>query len=231
MRSSILHAPLLLLVWQTAPVGVQPDSAGRYRFSVGYGAGQYESRTLNCAGDVVSASPVEFQTYGAQIDAWATPEFRVSGFGGMLAMDAGKYDGPYGGLVIAAEGQSIGVGAGPVVVSGVDGFVAPSVYLRFGNIDEVHFRTETFPPSATFGSTGWLRAGLGYNQGHLRRPSAFFGFNMGPYSDESHVGGAFGELLVPVTGNFDLTFGGSWRPSAQYADWGLGAGMRIRAGR
>ena len=231
MQLNILRGPLLLLVWQVAPVEVQPDSNGRYRVSFGYGRGQYEARQLNCAGNVVSARPVGFQASGAQVDAWPTTRIRFSAFGGVLSMDRGRYDGPFGGLLIAAEGQHVGIGAGPVHVSGSDSFTGPSLYLRLGNIDRPHFRFDVLPPSPTFGTTGWGRVGIGFNQGHLRGASGFAGFSITPYSDESHVGGVFGEVLIPAGTRFDLAVRGAWRPSAQYADWGAALGARYSFGR
>lgn len=231
MRSNLLHAPLLLLLWQVAPVDVQPDSSGRYRVSLGYGGGQYEARQLNCAGDVVSARPVGFRSSGVHVEAWPATRLRLAGFGGVLAMEAGDYDGPYVGALIAAEAQHVGFGAGPVLVSGTDGFVGPSLYLRLGSMDQPHVRFDALPPSPTFGATGWGRVGIGFNLGHRSGASGFAGFSVGPYSDESHVGGLFGETFVPLSQHLDVALRGAWRPSAEYADWGAALGVRYRAGR
>lgn len=229
MRPQILSGPLILLLWQAAPVSVEPDSTGRYRLSLGYGAGQYEYRTLNCAGEVVSAKPVEYHTAGAQVDVWPGDRWRLTGFGGYLSGS------PYGGFLLAAEGQNFGVGAGMVrIPTGFEDWGSgdlPSLYLRLGSIDKVHFRTDVFSPSPVFGTTGWVRLGLGFNQGHLRGVGGLFGWGVGPYSDQSHMGGPFGELRIPAGNRFDLMLRGAWRPSYEYADWSLGIGGRYNFGR
>jgi hypothetical protein len=228
MKPRLLAGPLILLLWQTAPVSVQYDSIGRYRLSFGYGAGQYEYRSLDCSGNVVSSRPVDYHTAGAQLDVWPSDRWRLSGFGGYLS------DSPYGGFLLANEDQKVGIGAGIVrIPNGVGdwGSEGPSLYLRLGSIDNLHFRADVLSPSPVFGTTGWLRLGLGFNQGHLRGVGGLFGLGVGPYSDESHLGGPFGELWIPVNNAFDLTLHGAWRPSASYADWSWGIGGRYSFGR
>ena len=228
MRSGSATATLLLVVWQAAPIQVEPDSNGPYRVTFGYGGGQYESRELSCSGDVLSAQLVDFRSTGVQFDAWPDRRFRLTAFGGVHSDDA-DYDGPFGGVQIAAEGQKVGFGLGATRVPG-QGPSGPSLYLRLGNIDRPHFRMDFLQPSPTLGTTGWARIGVGFNQGHLRGVGGFFGFGVGPYSDQSHVGGPFGEVLVPVGHRFDLAAWGSWRASEQFGDWGLGLGGRYSLG-
>jgi len=234
MRPTLLGGPLLILLWQVAPVQVQPDSTGRYRVSLGFGTGQFEERSLNCAGDVVSARPVDFRSGGAQLDVWPTDWVRVSAFGGALSSPSGEtfdFAGPFGGAVVAVERRTVGIGAGVAQISGDDGITAPSGYLRLGNIDLAHFRFDFLAPSPTFGTTGIIRMGVGFNQGHLRGLSGFLGLGVGLYSDESHTGGLFGEFSIPAGRQFDIALRGAWRPSYQYADWGTSIGGRYIWGR
>ena len=207
MQLNILRGPLLLLVWQVAPVEVQPDSNGRYRVSFGYGRGQYEARQLNCAGNVVSARPVGFQASGAQVDAWPTTRIRFSAFGGVLSMDRGRYDGPFGGLLIAAEGQHVGIGAGPVHVSGSDSFTGPSLYLRLGNIDRPHFRFDVLPPSPTFGTTGYThkRTFLLYDR---RTESVWYPLESG---EMNAIGGELAGRALPFLGEPSRVSLAEWR--------------------
>lgn len=82
MRMNLLTGPLLILAVQVPPVDVQQTSTGRVRVSVGYGTGQYVDRAFSCSADLISATPVPYQTYGAQVDYWRSQRWRVSGFGG-----------------------------------------------------------------------------------------------------------------------------------------------------
>jgi len=108
------------------------------------------------------------------------------------------------------------------------GEVAPSAYLRLGNIDRAHFRADLLAPTPIAGTTGdILRVGVGFNAGRRRAVSGMLGLSVGPYSDESHVGGLFGEVYVPVAAQLDLMAAGSWRPSAELADYGIGVAARV----
>jgi hypothetical protein len=228
----MLAGPMLLLLYQIAPVGAEPDSAGRLRLTLGYGTGQLEHRKLNCAGDVVSSSPVDFRSLGVRVDAWPGDMWRLTGFGGVEGPGFGDL---FGGAQAAVEGRHAGFGLGvtqsryAVAESGTT--IYPSVYLRLGDLDRPHVRLDLWDPSPTFGTTGVVRLGIGVNQGHLRGASGFLGVSIGPYSDQSHVGGFFGELYFPVAGSLDVMTAGSFRPSQQYGDWGLALGARLHLGR
>ncbi len=237
MKTALLTGPVLLLVYQTAPIHVAPDSSGRYRLSFGYGEGQYEMQHFNCAGELTGVDAMPFRTTGVQMDAWPSDRVRLSGFGGSIT-EGGRARG-YGGLVLALEQQSWGVGGGGVrmggrTTHGGSGVTYPSGYLRFGNIDRLHFRTDMLAPSPVYPSAGVMRLGLGYNQGRLDGVGAFLGLSVAgtdPEPDGEVGTGPFGELRVPVAGGFGLLLQGAWRPSRQFPDWGLGVAGSYEFGR
>jgi len=226
MRLASYKGPLLLLAWQIVPVSAGPDSAGRFQVAVGWGGGQFEDRSVGCSADVLSTRPVPFNAGGLQLDYWPSNQVRLSAFGGILTQDG---DGSgWGGAQAALEAKYVGLGIG---VAGTDfpevNGAVPSAYLRLGSRDRVHFRTDVFHPTTAIGVTGdVLRIGAGFNQGLRRGKRGFFGFSVGPYSDESHGGGFFGEFEVPIASRVDLSVGGSWRPSMEEFDGGIRAGLR-----
>jgi hypothetical protein len=235
MRLSLLRGPMLLLLWQTAPVSFQQDSAGRVQIALGYGAGQFEQRDLSCAGDVLSANAVPFTARGAQIDAWPATAVRITAVGG--ALTSGEQTVGFGGFQVALEGPGAGIGLGAAALpwSALDqdlGRIMPSLYLRAGSRDGGHFRIDLAPPTPTPGATGdLLRMGIGVNQGLRHGVRGFFGVSVSPLFDESHVGGIFGELEFPVTRQLDLGLAGSWRSSETYDDAAARALVRYHLGR
>src|SRR5262245_21075072 len=123
MKTGIATGPLLLLLWQVAPYGSSRDSTGRVRLSLGYGSGQYESRQVDCNGDVRFSRPVPYHTTGAEVDVWATPRVRLSLYGGSLSSRGGD-ENPlrrFGGALLSYEGQHFGIGGGPARFSGSEG--------------------------------------------------------------------------------------------------------------
>ncbi len=230
MRLDLLKGPLLLLLWQTAPVSVEPDSSGRLQLTVGWGAGQFEQRELSCQGEVLSATPVPFRVGGAQVDYHPTEDVRLSGFGGVTSFGATKSG--WGGFQAAIEAGGLGLGLGVARTPFEDFRTMPSVYLRLGNREGGHFRLDMFHPTATLGVTGdVIRVGAGFNQGLRRGHRGFLGFNVGPFADQSNSVGVFGEWDVPLATQITLSVAGSVRPSAQHFDGGARAVVRYHLGR
>jgi hypothetical protein len=231
MRLTAFKGPLLLLAWQTAPLSLGPDSAGRIQLALGWGRGQFERRELSCAGDVVSARPVPFTTGGAELDYRPSPDTRLSAFAGRLTQGEGSSS--WGGFQAAVEGAAVGLGLGAARMSFEDAHgLVPSGYLRIGSRDGAHFRLDVFHPTTAVGVTGdVVRMGVGFNQGMRRGRSGFLGVSVGPYSDESHVGGVFGQLDTPIARRFDLSVAAAWRPSAVFFDGGVRLGLRYHFGR
>jgi hypothetical protein len=230
MRLASIRGPLLLFVWQTAPVSVQSDSAGKLQLSLGWGVGQFEKRSLSCSGEVLSAEAVPFNAGGAQLDYWPSSNTRLSVYGGGLRQFGTTSS--WGGIQAAIEGRRVGFGLGIARMPFEDVYgAAPSAYLRIGSRDHVHFRMDAFHPTTAVGTTGDVfRMGVGFNRGLRRGRRGFVGFGVGPYADESHLGGLFGEFETPVASRIDLSVGGSWRPSAAVFDGGVRAGLRYHLG-
>jgi hypothetical protein len=218
-----------------APYTVAQDSAGRYQISLGYAKGEYEYQTFSCSGERLSSTPVDFETVGAQIDLWPSEQFRVSGFGG--SMSTFDHDGPYGGFQLAGEWRSLGLGIGLARVPGgmepdAEGFLAPSIYARFGPLEPMYLQLDLFAPSPTFGATGWLRAGIGFNRGHSRRIGGLVGVAMLPYSyADDATPRVFGEIDFPLHRSFDLGLRGSYRPGVEIPQWGAGVAVKFHLGR
>lgn len=235
MRFSLSRGPLLLLLWQAAPVSVQQDSAGRLQLAVGFGGGAFEDRQLSCEGEVLSAEPVPFTVGGAQLDYWLTDGARLSGFGGVIS--SGGQRGGFGGLQAALEGRGAGIGIGYATIPwqrfGAEvGPGTPSGYLRLGSRDRGHFRIDLFPPTPTPGATGDVfRVGVGFNRGLRHAGRGFVGLSLGPYADESHLVGFFGEVEIPMTSWLDGSLAASWRPSETYQDYGARVGLRYHLAR
>jgi hypothetical protein len=231
MRLGIASGPLLLLMWQIAPIQTGRDSTGKVRMSFGYGGGRFEHRTYACDGGLTSVTPVPYRTGGAQLEFWEGRRFRFSGFGGHLSSNHPDLRGAFGGVLAAYEGGTVGVGGGAAALPLDGGIVAPSFYLRVGALDRLHVQTDLAYPEPAFGTTGILRAGLGFNQGRLRGLSGFGGVSVGLDADGKEGGGAFGQLWVPVHRQLDLSIQAAARSSAQHPDWGLSIGMRYNLGR
>jgi hypothetical protein len=231
MRLASYKGPLLRLAWQIVPISAGPDSAGKLQFAVGWGGGQFEDRTIGCSGEVLSARPVPFNAGGLQLDYWASNQVRLSGFGGFVTQN-GVGSG-WGGAQAAFEGRYVGLGLGVASVP-FDEFngAVPSAYVRFGSRDHAHFRMDAFHPTTALGATGDVfRIGVGFNRGLRHGKRGFFGFNVGPYSDESHVCGFFSEFETPIASRLDMSVGGSWRPSEEESDAGIRVGLRYHFGR
>jgi hypothetical protein len=230
----LLHGPLLLLLYQTAPVTVERDSLGLYRLTLGYAAGQWQDEDFSCDGQLINATPVAFQSVGGQLDVWPDRSVRVTGFAGATrdrhadTPDPSAVTGWTGfhGIQFAYEGRSVGAGLGLAETATLDGGLAPSLYLRFGDIDRVHFRTDMMPPSAMFPTAGWGRIGAGYNAGHLRRAGGFLGIGVGP-ADYSEKVVFFGELRLPVGRHLTSQFNGLIGPGARDAQFGGGVALRL----
>lgn len=242
---TLLRGPLLLLLYQTAPVGVQQDSLGRYRLTFGVGDGQWENAEFSCDGSLLSATGVQYRSVGAQLETWIEPRLRLTAFGGATGQTLGAteasdpayatpyiedYAGGFGGAQIAYEGQRFGAGIGLTRVPGANGFVAPAPYLRIGDMDRAHFRVDGLGPNPAFPTSGWARIGVGFNKGHLRGPSGFVGLALGPVAYDSKMAFA-GEVGVPILGRMSGQLQGLVGPGERFMQWNAGVGLRIDFGR
>jgi len=226
------HAAVLaaVLLWQTAPLP-QPsdDSTGRFRLSLAGGTGRWEDAQFDCDGNLVSAQPVPVTSYGARADAMLTPTVRATVSGGAASAreyGATERHGGFGAGQIALEGSRVGFGMGVSVNPLLDGGAHPNFYLRLGNADGAHFRTDAFEPSEAAYLQPEVRIGVGFNTGSVRRVGGFVGLGFGPYFDQASQTVVTGDLYIPV-GKADLLLRAQGGPGAGLAQWGLGAGLRL----
>ena len=226
MNINTTSAFTLLGVWALLPpVVVQSNEDGKWSIEVGAGAGQYEVVTRSCSGDVLSTRPVEFVTGGAVVE-YEVSNVRFDLFGGNTSVQ-GEFDrdGLFFGGLVAYEGPGFGLGAG--VVSLPSGTV-PSMYLRAGTRDGVHFRTDFLAPNPTPGVTGLFRAGLGFPIGSTRALAGFSAFRGLDLDEASDWGGVFAEVGVPLGRVLEARLAGSVHFPEEQADWAVGIGLRVK---
>jgi len=237
MRARLLHGPLLVLAYAIVPlpVSLAPDSLNRYRVTVGLGGGQWENEQFSCNGNLVSANKVPYSSGGAVFDAWATPNLRLSAWGGTFQPTPDSappavrdYRGPFYGGQVAYEGRYFGIGGGVAHVSGLDGLSSPSAYLRFGSLDGVHARGDFFPPSPVLGSTGWFRMGLGYGDGRVRKVGGFVGIAIPPPYGQKGMFTAY--LKFPIAQHADLELDGIAGQGITYPQHGAAISFRYAFG-
>lgn len=228
MTKRLLFGPLLIVLWQAAPVGVEPGPDGRARITVGVGAGRLESRSISCEGDLLGADPVPYQMGGASVEYWLTDVLRMSGVLGYVSGDAYEWNAAFGGMLMAYEGSRRGFGLGLAHSASEEMPSSLSLYLRFGSLDGAHFRVDGFTADPLLGTTGLLRTGVGHNMGRRRGLSVYAGLGVGPLADEKGGLGPFVETFLPVTRHLDLGVQGAFRTSAQYPEWAVGVLTRLR---
>jgi hypothetical protein len=126
---------------------------------------------------------------------------------------------------VAFEGQHFGIGFGWGGAIGHDALSGPAVYMRVGNMDGAYLRADAVPPSPTFSSAGWVRAGIGFREGHLRRPSGFIGVALPPpYNTKALL---TGYVRVPVARHVSLHHDGIIGPGEVYGQRGAAVGLRF----
>jgi hypothetical protein len=226
-RLYLTRGPLLLFAFQAAPIEVRPSEDGTgYRLTFAAGKGQYESRILSCDGSVTSAEPLPVTAVGVSADLWAAPDVRLSGSVGSHT-DGGAYDGTAIAAQAAVEGRSIGGGFGVAMTGSAP--ATPSLYLRFGKLDRVHFRTDAGHPDPTGPVLGTIRSGVAWNQGLGDGSSGFIGWSEGLYRDQAYGMGLFADLRFPVDERTSLVIGGAYRPSDRFLDATGRIGLSIRS--
>ena len=236
MRLGMIVPAALILLADTVPGTLKPDSSEsgptQYRVGLGYGVSQYEDKSFSCEGDLLDARPVDLRGGGGLLEL-RHRKFRASGFLGSIAYDRGipDYEGIYGGLVLAAEWRTFGIGAGVGGVSGIEGTALPSVYLRAGLLDAWHVRLEFLPPTENLASTGWFRFGLAKRGGFEPGWGGAMGLSLGPYSypEEEFQPRLFGDLDIPTSsdGPLYLTLRTQIGPGSDRTNWSASAGLRL----
>jgi hypothetical protein len=236
MRLGMVMPALLILLADILPGAMNPDSSEtaitQYRVGLGYGVSQYEDKSFSCEGDLIESFPADLRGGGGLLEL-RHRKFRASGFLGSIAYDRGlpDYEGIYGGLVLAGEWRTFGIGGGIGGVSGTEATALPSVYLRSGSLDSWHLRIEFLPPTENLTSTGWFRLGLANNRGFKPGWGGAMGFSLGPYSypEEEFHPRFFGDLDIPMSsgGPLYLTLRMQVGPGTERTHWSASAGLRF----
>jgi hypothetical protein len=238
------HAPVLLLVYQIAPVQAHLDETGRIQVGLGFSGGHYEDRAFSC-GDLVRRSPVTYRVIGGQAEVWASRSVRFSAGGGVLrsSSDSGRVElpkGAFGSMLVAYEGKNFGIGGGVTAWPGTlieygesstprefeePTQVLPSGYLRFGRADKVHLRFDDNASSAP-GTLPGYRFGVASGYSERWQPRWFAGL-MG----QEKTSGIGGELGFPVGQRLEPVIHGSASFSKDSPGWSLGLAVRTGLGK
>jgi hypothetical protein len=235
MRIDFAWPAILILSVDTLP-GLIDASQSKYRVSLGYGAAKYEYKTFDCSGHLLDAEPVDLEGGGVEADFWPAHHWRMSGFVGYIGDDrippgADHYGGVCGGFLPAWEGGAVGLGLGITGTSGREGFLAPSLYLRFGNVHHAHFRLETLAPSPTFATDSWARLGIAWNQGGRSGTRGYVGLGILPYSyDDDLDPRFFADLDVPLGRSVGLLGKVQIGGGASRTQWSAATGLRFAFG-
>jgi hypothetical protein len=208
MSARLLHAPLLLLLWQVAPIDV--PSNGRLRLALGVGGGRLTSTThsqtgVGCNGEpttVESEVPDPYSSVGVSVDAGLKPGMRLVAAGGVIRDGSRQIEGPFGALQVVVEREKFAVGAGLATIGGEARTVSPSLLLRVGGSD-LQFRADYRYPEATFGLSGWPRIGLELNGGNPGKIRVFGGVGRAPVHREGHRTGGFVDVFIPIGPEID----------------------------
>src|SRR5687767_4480167 len=92
MSARLLHAPLLLLLWQIAPIQLPSDRPGRVRIGFGLGGGTLTRSVIQQQGVDCNGRPTvydtvtddAFSTAGASAEVRLSPRLRLHAAGGSL---------------------------------------------------------------------------------------------------------------------------------------------------
>jgi hypothetical protein len=196
------HAPVLLLVYQIAPVQAHLDETGRIQVGLGFSGGHYEDRAFSC-GDLVRRSPVTYRVIGGQAEVWASRSVRFSAGGGVLrsSSDSGRVElpkGAFGSMLGAYEGKNFGIGGGVTAW--------PGTLIEYGE-------------------KGY-RFGVASGYSERWQPRWFAGL-MG----QEKTSGIGGELGFPVGQRLEPVIHGSASFSKDSPGWSLGLAVRTGLGK
>lgn len=240
MRLGLALPAILILAADTIPgaidQSVDEESRSRFRTFLGYGKANYEYKTFDCAGNLTGVEPVDLEGGGIAVDYRPGEHARLSGFFGQInyrlaPFEAEDFDGFYGGIIPAWEGKHVGLGLGATVISGRNGFIGPSVYLRFGSLDGAQMRLEVLPPSSSFATDSWARFGFAWNQGGRPGLCGYLGVGMAPYTYPDQIDPRlFANLDVPLTHSVGLLCRVQLGRGAERSEWSASGGLRFDFG-
>lgn len=210
MLARYLNAPLLLLLWQVAPVDLRRDEGGRVRVSFGGGSGKFTFRDapgyapgVDCAGDSYPGREPysEADTYssvGVSAEGWATKTLRIRAAFGRITDYSGERHGQFGAAQAVLERKNFGIGLGLASFGGPERTVHPSASARFGSLDGISLRADYRNPEAAMGLIGGPRIGVALNQGGSRVPRLFVGMATTPVPDSARRVGGYAEVALPM---------------------------------
>ena len=210
MSARLLHAPLLLLLWQVVPLSLPSDRPGRFRIGFGVGGGTLtrsitQQQGVDCNGQPTVYETVtkdEFITAGASAEVRLRQGLRLHAAGGSISDGSGTVNGPFGAAQVVLERTGFAVGAGLATVGGASRSVSPSGSLHAGPLEKVHLRADYRFPEPTFGATGWPRIGLEFGGHEVEKLRVFGGVSYASAYRERRQAGAFFEAAVSLGGRF-----------------------------
>lgn len=238
MRWLPLLAPLALVVADLNPIQVVPDSTGGFRVSLGGSFGQYEGRELGCSNEVLDSWSVPQRAISGEFEARPSSSSRVSIW---VALDGPDLNLTTYGAQLAGEWMYGGVGIGVARTLSQEYAdypydsryswwapyeTLPSIYLRAGREDQVHFRVDVAPPSVYGSAAGRARMGLASNQGWNAGTRFQGGISMSTTADGAYMVGVYADAAVPVTRGWEFRLMGTIKPSAGNMDGNIGFGLR-----
>jgi hypothetical protein len=209
MLARYLNAPLLLLLWQVAPIETRRDEGGRVRLAFGAGMGAFQFTDypgypagMSCGEPYAGRAPYsEATTYtskGGSAEVWARNNLRVWGAIGGVKDYTMERNGTFGAVQVALEQRHFGVGIGLASLGGLERSFQPSASLRYGSLDRFSIRADYRQPGAGMGLAGGPRIGVGWNQGRGTGTRVLFGISTTPVPDTLRRIGGFVELAVPL---------------------------------
>lgn len=239
MTRSILAGPVLVLLWQVAPVRTVPDSSGRIHLSLGYGAGTYHSHAevTSCDGQTVASSTKDgtWTERSGEAEAWLGDRVRANV---TVAARSATPEVParrLAGSLVAVETPTIGVGGGILHAGGLDAFTAPQVYLRLGALDGRHARLDLVVPDPPALGHQWVRVAMASNEG--RAPGTRWLLGLSRPLDGPGGSLLTGEVLLPVGRDLEFMLGGrlgvgslyheTIGADGSYSSWRVTAGLRV----
>ena len=235
------HRGLLVVVlWQTAPIGL--DEQGRTRISFGFGGGQLEYARTACDGSLIESEGVAYKTAAGSVEHWIGENGRLTVAAGHQWSDSLSANGWYGAARISIELQKFGIGGGVGFIPAVDedypsGYEqarvlnaklqpVPSGYLRVGNKDAVHVRTELFPPSVHTSAEAW-RVVVGFNQFDMTKPSGYVGIGAIVTSASEGSTGLVGGFTRPLSSSLAIGGHGFASPGKDTPQIGLTTQLQL----
>lgn len=207
MAHNIWNAPLLLLLWQVAPVPIARDGSGRLHIGLAAGRGTFMHRqALNCAGEPESPPvgiALSYRSTGVAADYRVSDRVTAHAALGRVDDESGAHMGWHGAAQASLRERWFGVGGGAAVLGGTQGGLAPAGFLRLGREDLPHLRADYGFPTPVMGLTGLPRAGVAYQS---RAVAVFVGAGTTPVPRSRPRVGGFADVEFRAWDGLGLLF-------------------------